>query len=582
MLMDNYNFSGYATKNNLRCADGRVILQDAFKHNDGQTVPLVWQHTHNEPSNVLGHAKLENRSDGVYAYCKFNNTPAGDNAKQLVEHGDIKALSIYANRLKQQGPNVTHGAIREVSLVLTGANPGAFIDNINFAHSEGSTVYDDEAIIYTGEPIIKGGDSVILEHKEEDKPAGDDKTVQDVIDSMTKEQKDVMYYMIGQAIDGDSAEHSALGEDYVEGDYYYYDEEGEIMKHNVFEQDEDGLQGDVLSHDDMQVIFEEAKKCGSLKDAVLQHAGDYGIDNIDVLFPDAKTVTPTPEMITRNMEWVKGVISGTHHTPFSRIKSTSADITADEARARGYVTGNLKKEEVFGLLKRITTPTTIYKKQKLDRDDIIDITDFNVVAWLKVEMRMMLDEEIARAVLIGDGRPVDSDDKISETNIRPIYKDADMYAHRVELKKDINMEAVIEDIIRARKFYKGTGRPTFYTTTDTLTDMLLAKDSEGRRLYRSEAELVSDLRVAGIVEVEPMEGLTRTDDVAGELDLIGLMVNLKDYNLGADKGGQVNMFDDFDIDYNQHKYLIETRLSGALTKPKSALVFERPTAVIGG
>lgn len=572
-MKNKYDFSGYATKNDLQCADGRIIKKDAFKHNDGQTVPLVWQHSHNDPNNILGHAVLENREDGVYGYCVFNETDNAKNAKELVKHGDIQALSIHANRLKQQGKNVTHGVIREVSLVLAGANPGALIDNVYLNHGDCSDILEDEAIIYTGTNIEKEGDSMpeSLQHSEDD--TNSEESVQNVIDTMNEKQKNVMYYMVGQAIKGDddSAEHADTLE---EGDFFIIDEEGNEVKHNIFDQEDDVMEGGTLSHDEMQAIFEDAKKCGSLKDAVLEHAGTYGIDDIDVLFPDAKNVTPTPEMISRNMDWVKGVIGGVSPTPFSRIKSVAADITVETARAKGYVTGTMKKEEVFGLLKRVTTPTTIYKKQKLDRDDIVDITDLNVVSWLKAEMRLMLDEELARAILIGDGRDVSDEDKINEDNIRPVYKDADMYSHKVKIEPTATAEAKIETLIKARKHYKGTGRPTFYTTTDMLLELLLAKDSQGRRLYKSEAELTSDLRVHEIVEVEPMEGTTRTE-LTDTIELLGIMVNLQDYKLGTDKGGQVNMFDDFDIDYNQYKYLIETRCSGALIKPKSALVIEQ-------
>lgn len=568
-----FDFSGYATKNDLTCADGRVIRHNAFKDNDGQTVPLVWQHLHNEPGNVLGHAVLENREDGVYTYCKFNSTPAGENAKLLVQHGDITAMSIYANKLVQKGSNVIHGAIREVSLVLSGANPGALIDNLSIAHSDGSSnEVDDEAIIYTGLSLSHTD----LEHKTEkvDSQNGS-KTVQDVFDSMNEEQKNVVYAMLAEAI-GDEVEHSDLDDEDLEHSNY---EGGYSMKKNVFDNDQDVGEGAVLSHSQIKEIFEDAQKTGSLKESLLAHAGTYGIDDIDILFPDAKTLTNTPDFISREMGWVPGVISGTHHSPFSRIKSVHADITADEARAKGYVKASMKTEEVFGLLQRVTTPTTIYKKQKLDRDDIIDITDLDVVAWLKAEMRMMLDEELARAVLIGDGRLPGSPDKIKEEHIRPIYKDAEMYTHRVIVDDAIETETIIESIIKSRKHYKGTGNPVLYTTTDLLTDMILSKDKMGRRMYATEAELASALRVSKIVEVPVMEGVSRDDDdELVDLNLLGIIVNLKDYNMGADKGGQVSMFDDFDIDYNQYKYLIETRCSGALTKPKSAIVIEQRQA----
>lgn len=562
--MGKFDFSGYATKNNIQCSDGRVICKDAFKHNDGATVPLVWQHSHNDPSNVLGHALLENRADGVYAYCKFNSSEAASNAKLLVEHGDITALSIYANQLKQNGNSVLHGAIKEVSLVLAGANPGALIDNLAIQHSDGEyATIDSEAIIYSGEEI-----SMNKEMEHADTAQASDTTVKDVFESFTDEQKDVVYYMIGAALEEmggeeDDAEHSDLGGD-------------ENMKKNVFEGSATN-NGPTLSHADIQAIMADAQKCGSLKEAVLAHAGTYGIDNIDYLFPDAKSVMATPDFIKRDMEWVSGVISGTKHTPFARIKSMAADITPDAARAKGYVTGAEKTEEVFALLKRVTYPTTIYKKQKLDRDDIIDITDMDVVAWLKAEMRMMLDEELARAVLVGDGRDVASPDKIDEACIRPIYKDEALYAHKVELASTKTTLEIIEDIMRARENYKGSGNPAFYTTTATLNDMLLVKDKQDRRLYNTEAELASALRVSRIVEVPVLSGINRVDG-DDTLDLVGIIVNLNDYVLGADKGGQISMFDDFDIDFNQYKYLMETRCSGALVHPKSALVIEKVRA----
>lgn len=562
--MQKYDFSGYATRNNIKCADGRTICKDAFIDNHGQTVPLVWQHVHNEPGNVLGHALLENREDGVYTFGKFNDTKAGKNAKMLVEHGDITALSIYANSLVQKGDSVLHGAIREVSLVLTGANPGAFIDNLSIQHSDGGYSVDEtEAIIYTGEEFTLAN----IKHADEEK------TVQDVFDTLSEEQKNVVYALIGQALEEADL---AQGEEDGEDDIKHSDEGGAYMKYNVFDI-ETKKEGPTLSHSQIQEIFADAKQCGSFKDAFLAHTVTYGIENIEYLFPDAKTITSSPEFLSRRMEWVTGVISGTKHSPFSRIKTMYADITLDDARAKGYVKGALKKEEFFALSKRTTTPSTIYKKQKLDRDDIIDITDLDVVAWLKAEMRMMLDEEIARAVLVGDGREIDSDDKIDETTIRPIYSDDDLYAHHVSVAADHDYSEIIEDIVRARKEYKGSGNPTFYTTPDLLSEMLLVKDTLGRRLYPTVAELCSVLRVNNIVEVPVMESITRdiTDPAPATLGLLGIIVNLSDYTLGADKGGQVSMFDDFDIDYNQYKYLIETRCSGALTKLKSALVIEQ-------
>lgn len=573
-----YDFSGYATRNDLRCSDGRIIRQDAFAENDGQTVPLVWQHVHSDPTNVLGHALLENREDGVYAYCKLNGTESGNNARELVRHGDIDSLSIFATKLTQNGPNVMHGDIKEVSLVLSGANPGAFIDNLCIAHADGSYVdIDDEAVITSGEPIeylAHGGYGYdydpYLYHEDDDYDDEDDdeddddgETIGEIFDTLSEKQKNVVYAIIGQALH-DQQKPSMKGGD-------------DDMKHNVFDTDE-VLTGATLSHDEISAIVNDAKKCGSFKEAFLAHTQTYGIENIDILFPDAKNVTPTPDYIKRDMEWVSTVISGTHHSPFSRIKSTAADITAEEARARGYVKGNKKKEEVISLLKRVTTPTTIYKKQRLDRDDIIDITTLDVVSWLKKEMRMMLDEEIARAILVSDGREADSEDKINEENIRPIWKEDDMYAHHIELANDFKPTDFIESIIRSRKLYKGSGSPTLFITTDTLVDMLLLKDEMGRYLYNTEAELISKLRVSRIVEVPVMENQKRTvgsGATAYETQLLAIYVNLKDYTVGADKGGQISMFDDFDIDYNQYKYLIETRMSGCLIHPKSALVFEK-------
>ena len=557
-----YDFSGWATKNNLKCSDGRTILKDAFKENDGQKVPLVWNHQHNDPNNVLGHALLENRNDGVYAYCAFNDTEAGQQAKQLVEHGDVASLSIYANKLKQRGNDVVHGVIREVSLVLAGANPGAFIDVV-MSHGEDS---EGDGVISMMEDIsLSHGeiDDNTISHAEENKEDekveenSKDMTLQAIIDTMTEDQKNVMYYLIGKAAEGDDEN----------------DEGGDKnMKHNVFDQTED-TQENTLSHDAMNTIISDAKRYGSLKESFLAHAQEYGIENIDYLFPEAETLNKTPEFIKRDTGWVSKVMNGVHHTPFSRIKSMFADITEDDARAKGYIKGNLKKEEVFSLLKRTTTPTTIYKKQKLDRDDVIDITDFDVVAWLKTEMRMMLDEEIARAILIGDGRLSSSDEKINEQNIRPIVSDADLYTIKTKITiannatSDDKAKAFIRSVIKSRKNYKGSGEPTLYTTEDLVTDCLLLEDNTGRVIYDSLEKLKNVLRVKEIVTVPVMEGLK---DAEGN-DVLAIVVNLADYNVGADKGGAINMFDDFDIDYNQQKYLIETRCSGALTKPYSAI-----------
>ena len=592
--MENYDFSGWATRNDLKCSDGRIIRKDAFKANDGQKVPLVWNHQHSDPNEVLGHALLENRDEGVYAYCKFNDTESGQTAKLLVQHGDVNALSIYANQLKQQGPNVMHGNIRELSLVLAGANPGAFIESI-IKHGEES---DEEGIIYTGEnielahsgvgkPSEKEETSEELKHSEESKEetkmaeepkeTGNEKTIGELLQSamnkLTEDEQNAFYATIGQALED-------KGDDSEGGD--------EDMKHNVFDDDTKN-QENVLSHDAMQEIISDAKRYGSMKESFLAHATDieyapssqtYGINTPDYLFPEAHNLNSPPEFIKREMGWVTKVMNGVHHSPFSRIKSMFADITEDDARAKGYIKGKLKKEEVFGLLKRTTTPTTIYKKQKMDRDDVIDITDFDVIAWLKSEMRMMLDEEIARAILVGDGRSTSSDDKINEMNIRPIWKDEDLFTIKAAVEvsstatADQKAKAFIRACVKSRKNYKGSGTPSLFTTEDVLTDCLLLEDANGRVIYDTEEKLRTALRVKEIITVPVMEGLTRTDGESNTLSLMGIIVNLADYNVGADKGGAINMFDDFDIDYNQQKYLIETRCSGALIKPFSAISLE--------
>lgn len=577
--MENYDCSGWATRNNLRCSDGRVIQKDAFKIQDGATVPLVWNHQHDDPFNCIGHALLENRDEGVYAYCTFNDTEAGKHAKSLVEHGDVKALSIYANQLKQDGPNVLHGTIREVSLVLAGANPGAFIDSV-IRHGD---ISDEEAIIYTGEDIAlyhadeesKKEDGTVADEtkngeSEKTKNGESEKTVADVVNTMNEEQKNAMYYLIGQALDADSSDE----EEDSEG--------GDSVKQNAF--DKDNQQEDALMHDAMNAIIGDAKRYGSMKESFIQHAETYGIDQIDYLFPDEKTTMNTPIFIQRDTSWVREFMGAVHHVPFSRIKSLFADITEDEARARGYIKGKLKKEEVFGLLKRSTMPTTVYKKQKMDRDDVIDITDFDVVSWLKTEMRGMLDEELARAMLVGDGRLASSDDKINEQNIRPIWTDSDLFTIKASFSvggsatDDDKAKAFIRAAIKARKDYKGSGNPTLYTTEDILTDMLLLTDANGRDLYDSVDKLATKLRVRKIVTVPVMENLSRTGTASDKYELFGIIVNPADYNVGADKGGAVNMFDDFDIDYNQMKYLIETRCSGALIRPYSAIALELKTA----
>ena len=578
-----FDFSGWATKNNIRCSDGRVILKDAFIENDGKTVPLVWNHQHNDPSNVLGHALLENRDDGVFAYCTFNDTENGELTKVLVNHGDINALSIFANQISQQGSNVVHGNIREVSLVHAGANPGAFIESV-IRHGE---MLDDEAIIYTGEEFTIEHSVTSKKKQEESKYSEEDgktgstentdgnenETLEDVFNSLSDKQKDVVFAMISQILDESGSEEKEEGE--KESNNNELNKEDNKMKHNVFD-GETAKKDNAISHSEMAAIFTDAKRYGSLKDSAMAH----GIDNIDYLFPDAKTVTATPDFIQREMGWVQKVMSAMHHTPFSRIKSVFADITEDDARAKGYLKGKQKKDEVFALLKRTTSPTTVYKKQKLDRDDVLDITDFDVVAWLKTEMRMMLDEEIARAALVGDGRSSSSDDKINEQNIRPIWTDEDLYTIKALVDAGTNptadalAKAFIRSAVKARKDYKGSGEPTLYTTEDVLTDCLLMEDTTGRVIYDSVTKLAAALRVKEIVTVPVMEGLTRTDTTNGKVKLMGIIVNLADYNIGADKGGAVNMFDDFDIDYNAQKYLIETRCSGALIKPYSAIVME--------
>lgn len=580
-----YDFSGWATRNNIKCSDGRTILKDAFKQHDGQTVPLVWNHQHNESANVLGHAVLENRDEGVYAYCTFNDTEAGKNAKLLVEHGDVTALSIYANQLKQKGSNVMHGTIREVSLVLAGANPGAFIDSV-IRHGE---FCEDEAVIYTGEELtLQHADDPSDKADKKDKKGDDEvdnneKTIQDVFDTLNEEQKNVVYALIGQALEDKSMAQSA-----IEENENNIEEDGgeQEMKHNVFEGRETENNNDVLSHDAIETILKDAKRYGSLKESFLAHADDYGIKQIDWLFPDAKNVNMPPDFIKRDDSYVQKVMRGVHHVPFSRIKSMHADITADEARAKGYMKGKRKKEEVFTLLKRTTTPTTIYKKQKLDRDDVVDITDFDVVAWLKMEMRMMLDEEIARAILVGDGRLADSDDKINETCIRPISKDDDLYCVKAPVSvaaaatEDDIAKAFIKTVIKSRKEYKGSGSPTLFTTEDVITNCLLLEDKNGRVIYDTVDKLATALRVKEIVAVEVMEGaITKVETV--EKPLMAILVNLVDYYVGADKGGAVNMFDDFDIDYNQQKYLMETRCSGALVKPYSAVAVALDQAAAG-
>ena len=564
-----FDFSGYATRNDLRCSDGRTIRSGAFVDNDGGTVPLVWQHGHNSPDNVLGHALLENRNDGVYCYAKFNNGEQAKTAKELVKHGDVDSLSIFANKLTQRGGDVLHGNIVEVSLVLSGANPGARIDNVSLQHSDGSIEELDEAVIFTGLELSHADETEEDNSKEAD--VADEETVADVLNTLTDKQKDAVYYVIGQAIEDAQQDDTDDTDD---------TDKEEAMHSNIFEGD-DTLKGTddeiALAHSAVVDALEDARShnLSSFKDAFLQHAGTYGIDNIEVLFPDARAVTDEPTFVKRRTDWVSGVLNDAKHSPFSRIKSIHADITDDKARALGYTKGNRKKEEVFKLLKRVTTPTTVYKKQKFDRDDLIDITDLNVVAWVKKEMRLMLDEEIARALLIGDGRDISSQDKINEENIRPIWKDDSLYAIKILLEKKVVGEDLVDAFIKSFADYEGTGAPKLYTTQTVVTELLLLKDKIGRRLYETKASLAAALGVSEIVEVPVMKGTARDTKKNGKADLVGIIVNLADYTIGADKGGEVNMFDDFDIDFNQFKYLLETRISGALTQPKTAIVIER-------
>lgn len=616
-----YDFCGWASKNDLLCSDGRTIRRGAFASDDGKKVPMVYQHQHTSIDNVLGHAILENRDEGMYAYCYLNENDTGKMAKELVRHGDICAMSIYANKLKQIGNDVVHGEIKEVSLVLAAANPGAAIESVVLEHSDGST--EEEAIIYSGEDtqykIVSHAETMPVETSTQ---TSTDKTVNDILNGMSEAKKNVLYYMLAkvsetdeEAENDDTIEDSDIRHADVSGGRTIQDifdtftsdekkvaffligqaikesgsmeqsdipniddesEENDTMKHNVFENNQIENDETVLSHAEIEEIFRDTKQYGTLKNSALAH----GVTNIEYLFPDAKTVTPTPELIKRNDDWVSKVMGAVHRTPFSRIKSTAANLTEEDARAKGYMKGKLKKDEVFSLLKRTTEPTTIYKKQKLDRDDVVDITDFDVVAWIKSEMRMMLNEEIARAILIGDGRLTSSDDKIPEDHIRPVAFDSELYTVPIEVTvaaqatDDDKAKAIIRSIIKGRKEYKGSGNPVMYTTEDVLTDMLLMEDKMGRVVYDSVTKLATALRVSEIVTVPVMEGLKDSENNA----VIAVIVNLADYNVGADRGGEVNMFDDFDIDYNAMKYLIETRCSGALTKPYSALAVKLKTA----
>lgn len=593
-----YDFCGWATKNDLRCSDGRIIRKDAFRVQDGHRVPLVWNHQHNTPENTIGHAVLENREEGVYAYCYFNKTASADHARECVAHGDVSSLSIWANNLKQTGLDVLHGVIREVSLVHAGANPGAFIESV-LAHNMPLDDEEEEGILYTGESISlsHADDPDSKGQKEEKSRSSEDKTIGDVYETLDSDQKKAVAYIVKEAMK--EARNSSGNEeksDEKKGD----DEE---MKHNVFENEENdqSTQGTVLSHAECMEILTEARKNGSLRDTIRSYVGDgrllmhssidktgmevakgtqtYGFNDPSMLFPEFRSVNGvTPEWISRNTDWVTEAFSQVHRTPFSRIKSVYADITEDDARARGYIKGKQKKEEVFTTLKRTTSPQTIYKLQKMDRDDVVDITDFDVLAWLRSEMRVMLNEEIARAILIGDGRATDSDDHIREEHVRPIVKDVPLFNTTIkvpvseEMTEQDRAKLLIDSIIRSRKNYKGSGNPTFWTTEDVLTDMLLVENKIGEKLYKTKAELATALLVSKIVTVEPMAGY-ELDISSQKYPLIGTIVNLKDYNIGADKGGEINNFEDFDLNFNKHELLIETRISGALVKPFSALTF---------
>ena len=576
-----YDFSGYATKTNTKCYDGLTIAPNAFKGDNGKKVPVVWNHNHSGPEYVLGHALLQNRKDGVYAYVKLNDTPSGQTALEAVRCGDIDAMSIFAN-VRKAGKTVMHGAIRELSLVLAGCNPGALIDEI-VAHGADNDGEGGEAFIYTDGGIsLKHGldpDDNPLNEEDDDMAKAGGKTLQEVVDTMNDEQKEALYALVGMA--KDSLDDDELDEDdgdYDEDDYdddEDYEDEEDDMKHNVF--DNDPEQG-VLRHsmDEINAAIADGKSCGSMKDAFIAH----GIEDVEWLFPEDHLLDTPPRIIDRDQSWVSKVMSGVHHIPFSRVKSMAADLTEEDARAKGYIKGNFKKEQVFSLLKRSTTPTTVYKKQKMDRDDVADITGFDVIAWLKQEMRVKLNEELARAYLIGDGRLSSSDDKINEGNIRPIYNDDDLFTIKVQVETAAGddtatkLDKMMTAVLKARKNYKGAGNPTFYTTEDTLTDLLLLKDKIGHRLYKNEAEVAQALRVNEIVTVPQMEGMK--GKLGGEF--VGIIVNLADYTVGADKGGAVNMFDDFDIDYNQQKYLIETRCSGAMTTPFGAMAIEYKVA----
>lgn len=631
-----YDFSGYATRNNIRCSDGRTILKDAFADQDGQKVPLVYQHNHSDIDNVLGHAVLENRKDGVYCYGTFNDTPMGRDAKELVKHGDITALSIYANHLTERNKNVMHGNIREVSLVLAGANPGAYIDNVSIKHSDGAVdLLDDEAVIYSGEEIsLEHGDD---ESEDNMQNAGGNsstgtsgKTVQQVWDTFTEKQKNAVYALIGAAISGsdDSVEQSDFShaddessgetvqdvfdtlneeqknvayaliglaveqgdfdtEDSDEDNYNsasHSEEEGDIMHMNAFEQTGAEDEAPVLSHDDMKEFLTEARDYGSFRDYSekwIQHAGQaYGIENVEVLFPDARQVGDEPYLYKRDTDWVNVVLNGTRHTPFARIKTSYGDLTEDEARAKGFTldrhNNKRKMDEVFKVYKRVTTPQTIYKKQRLDRDDEIDITDFDVVNFLWNEMKVMIREEMARDILIGDGRSASAEDHVNTENVRPIVGDDDLYViYNDGTDPKTDPTAFVDRARKAKVGYLGSGMPTLFVSPSLHGELMVQRDKVGRRLYDTDASLAAAMGVSAIVEVPVLEGFTMSE---GNKVVDGVMVNLRDYTIGTDRGGELTQFSDFDIDYNQHKYLIEARLSGALTMPKSAIVMTHPKA----
>ena len=560
-MKNKYDFGGWATKYDLSCSDGRTILKGAFAHCDEKKVPLVWNHTYDSPENIIGHATLVHKDEGVYAYCEFNETPAAETAKNLVKHRDITSLSIYANKLKQSGNKVLHGDIKEVSLVLAGANPGASIQEVLI---HGDDVDASEATIYNDSEELEMWHAEETEEGEDIQHADDNETVADIYNSMSEKQKMAVAAIIDQLADSEDEDNE--GEENQNG--------GETdMKHNVF--DKNNNENEELKHSiNFADTLKDAKRCGSFKEAFLAHANTYGIKDIESLFPDAKDIYENPQFIKRDTSWVGPFMAAIHKSPFSKLKAMYADITADEARARGYIKGHLKKEEVFSLLKRTTEPTTIYKKQKLDRDDVIDITSFDVIAWIKAEMRMMLEEEIARAILVGDGRSAMSDDKVKESCIRPIYNDSDLFTIKYAMGTDPDKAmAFIKACIKSRVDYEGS-MPSLYTTEEMIADMLLLQDTTGRFIYESEAALAKTLRVKEIVPVPFITGLVRDAQDSQTHNVYGIIVNPSDYTVGADKGGQVSMFDDFDIDYNQQKYLIETRCSGSLMKPKTAIVIE--------